>query len=407
MKYETIRSNPLAALMYLERYVNKGSPSGFLAEYATSAATTPASLLPFFDLPLLSVPNEHLTSYQPDLLPDILRGPDRTHALYPCHPDIVDLIVQLIPTRVHVARTTRVIPTASARTVYAVESSVYIKLHYPHMIGRFSRANPWPKWISGFENSQELSRAIAAQLAPPDFAMLRERSGMLVGRGSNAAVGAGCIIREELPFPVGHGLLIPFFSLFSTDRFAPADAPLLVQLLRDWDSPMDRAMDLLIDPLLRCFKFQAIDLGLLPENNAQNLLFEYSQEDSKARIVHRDMMGTFKDLAMRRTQGLHTALNPYHSVDLAADSAECHRRRSFCYDFKMGEYVFSEIESVLVSYFEVSSTAFRDAVKQAFHQIVTREVEEYFGSPNTWWGYAPVLPEGGRPYIEQADPKYR
>jgi hypothetical protein len=166
-------------------------------------------------------------------------------------------------------------------------------------------------------------------------------------------------------------------------------------------------MHALVEPLLQCFRFQAIDCGLLPENNAQNLLLEFDGDVSTTRIVHRDMMGTFKDLAMRRARGRTRVLTPYHSVDFNDDPEECFRRRSFAYDFKTGEYVLREIEILLASVFSVPTEDFRAAVRSAFRRIVTQDVEAYFGSISTWWAYANVHPAGGRPYIQMKDPKYR
>lgn len=408
MKFDAICEAPVAALIHLERYVNKGSPSGFLAEHATSPMTAPAGLIPFFDLPLISVPVEHVTQHRPEAIPEPMRSENDAIALYPCHPDVLDLIRDGIPVNTQIERTLRVAPTASARTVYVIEYGFYIKLHYPHDIGRFSRANPWHKWISSFENCDELVGEIISLRAPREFALLRETAGLLVGDCEKQQGGAGIMIREERPFPHSRlAPIIPFFSLFSNDRAALDDPPLLVQLLRDVASPLDFVMQAVVEPLLRCFRFQAFNLGLLPENNAQNLLLEFDGDGSTTRIVHRDMMGTFKDLAMRRMHGRTKLLNSYHSVEYDDAPEECFRRRSFAYDFKTGEYVFSEIETLLGSGFGVRAEEFQDVVRSAFRSIVTRDVESYFGSETNWWAYSNVHPTGGRPYVQMRHPKYR
>jgi hypothetical protein len=411
MKFDAIRANPAAALMHLERYVNKGSPSGFLAERATSPATAVASLFPFFDLPLIPVPVEHVIQYHSEAIPESAKSDDSAVALYPCHPDVLDVIQGLIPANTrteHTGRMLRVTPTASARTVYVIEYGFYIKLHYPRDIGRFSRANPWHKWTSSFENCEELVAGIESGLAPEEFALLRETAGLFIGGHQGPQGGAGVMFREDRPFPFTRlAPIIPFFSLFSNDRIAPDDPPLFVQWLKDVTCQLDFAMHALVEPLLRCFRFQAIDCGLLPENNAQNLLLEFDGDAATTRIVHRDMMGTFKDFTMRRAHGLTRVLNSYHSVDFDDDPEECFRRRSFAYDFKTGEYVLREIETLLASVFSVPAEDFRDAVRSAFRSIVTQDVEAYFGSKSTWWSYANVHPAGGRPYIRMKHPKYR
>ena len=411
MKLDAIQTNPAAALIHLERYVNKGSPSGFLAERATSPATAAASLFPFFDLPLIPVQEDQVIQYHPEAIPESVKSDDSAIAFYPCHPDVLDVIQDLIPVEtptMHTRRMLRVAPTASARTVYVIEHGFYIKLHYPRDIGRFLRANPCHKWTSSFENCEELVAGINSGLAPREFALLRETAGLLIGGHQGPQGGAGVIFREDRPFPFRRlAPLIPFFSLFSNDRFAPDDPPLLVQWLKEVTCPLDFAMQALVEPLLQCFRFQAIDCGLLPENNGQNLLLEFDDDVSTTRIVHRDMMGTFKDLAMRRAHGLTSVLTPYHSVDFNVDPEECFRRRSFAYDFKTGEYVLKEIEILLGAFFNVPTEDFRAAVRSAFRSIVTQDVEAYFGSTSTWRAYANVHPAGGRPYEQMKDPKYR
>ena len=411
MKLNSIRANPVGALIHLERYVNNGSPSGYLAEHATSEATAPASLFPFFDLPLIPVQAEHVIQYHSEAIPDSVKSDDSAVAFYPCHPDMLDVIEGLIPVNTraaHTRRMLRVAPTASARTVYVIDDGFYIKLHYPRDIGRFSRANPWHKWTSSFENCEELVAGIESGLAPQEFALLRETAGLLIGGHQGPQGGAGVIFREDRPFPSTRLTpIIPFFALFANDRIVPDDPPLFVQWLKDATRPLDFAMHALVEPLLECFRFQAIDCGLLPENNAQNLLLELDDDVSTTRIVHRDMMGTFKDLAMRRAHGITRVLNPYHSVDYNDDPEECFRRRSFAYDFKTGEYVLKEIESLLAFFFSVPPDNFRAAVTGAFRRIVTQDVEAYFGSKSTWWAYAKEHPAGGRPYVQMKDPKYR
>jgi hypothetical protein len=123
--------------------------------------------------------------------------------------------------------------------------------------------------------------------------------------------------------------------------------------------------------------------------------------------VHRDMMGTFKDLAIRRARGLSKEMSPYHSVDCADDPEECFRRRSFAYDFKTGEYIFKEIETLLASFRNVPVERFQEAVRASFRAIVTEDVAAYFGSKSRWWAYANVRPDGGKPYLEMKEPKYR
>ena len=60
MKLDEIFRDPTDSLIYMERYVNKGSPSGFTDKYTVSARYDPKSDYPSFDLPLFSFPIDEI-----------------------------------------------------------------------------------------------------------------------------------------------------------------------------------------------------------------------------------------------------------------------------------------------------------------------------------------------------------
>jgi len=245
--------------------------------------------------------------------------------------------------------------------------------------------------------------------SPKDFAILREDAGLMIAYDGSEDSGMGVVFREFQPYPYREGAyLIPFFALFSSDLKAPDDPMLLVQLINSSrKDPLEFTLMNLVVPLLRYFSFQACALGLLPEYNAQNILIDWNPVDNAIRIVHRDMTGTFKDFKQRRILGLHCNMNRYHSTDYDEDQEDCFRRRSFAYDFKLGEYVFAELENILLTDFGISSERLRQAIKSCFRDHVDVNIEEYFGSENTWYGYEPILPHGTRPYVKYSNPKYR
>ncbi|MBU0678980.1 MAG: hypothetical protein KJ626_12790 [Verrucomicrobia bacterium] len=411
MQLAQVIEQPIEALVHMERYVNKGSPSGFTFLHSTSPETAPHGPARPFSMPYVRLKaNDCRVFGDADRVPPAMRAGNREEILYPIHPDILADVLAALGRSGSADGHLDVYPTASGRTVLHLgsEGAFFAKLHYPAMIGRFNRALPYRKWISNFENFREIASSVERGTAPECFAILREDVGIMILYDGGENSGMGMIYREFTPYPYGaRRVMIPLFALFSPDETSPSDPLLITGLLGGKGDPLRAAMTHLVTPLLDCFRFQAFELGLLPEYNAQNILLELDPLQGATRIVHRDMTGTFKDLAIRRERGLHTALNPYHATDLDTNPKECFARRSFAYDFKLGEYVFLEIESILAAEFGVRIEDFRECVRAAFRVAVTQDTSSYFGAEDKWCGYEKVLPCGGRPYAEYSNPKYR
>lgn len=412
MTISQIFSDRIEAFLHLERFVNKGSPSGFSDQNMPSLGTRPQDNEKDFGLPCLVLKNDRIVaSGDVARISDKLTG-DGELVVYPMHPDIASQL--LTSNGVIDCFEIRVIPTASMRTVFHRQCNgdgIFIKLDYPSLIGRFNRANTYPKWISSFENNIELKNAVNSGSIPDCFGFMDEFAGHFINRTEDAGYSGGVIYREMGPFPQisgsCDGFLIPFFSLFSLDVAKPDDPFLLTQIIGQSNHPLEFVCDQVLEPLLTCFGFQANELGFLAEYNAQNTMLEIDSQCIPRRIIHRDMMGTFKDFDVRRSKGLSVDLNPYHSIEKHNNPKEYYRRRSFAYDFKLGEYILTEIESVLESDFGVGTNLFRSRVKGLFKETIETDTVKFFGSNKHWTGYDKVLPHGGQPYIKFESPKYR
>ena len=411
MLIEKIAEAPDAAIIHMERYVNKGSPSGFTFNNTTSAQTSPFQDQGTFKLPCVEVPRiECETRGGATSIPNILCSNNMDTVIYPVHPDILDEVLSAVDCDIAVIKEIDVYPTANGRTVMHIgdDDIFFVKLHYPKLIGRFNRALPYRKWVSSFENNDELVEAIEKGEAPKCFALLKENAGHILMYNGDENSGMGMIFREYQAYPYhSDRKMIPFFSLFSKDTMFPNDPLLIDQLMGREDFAGDKVIDVIVKPILLCFKFQAIDLGLLPEYNAQNVLMEWFLPDGSTRLIHRDMTGTFKDISRRRSLGLHTNFNPYHSIDFERDKEEVFMRRSFAYDFKIGEYIFREVELWLSERRIMKADDFRQKVRTFFREIIPEDTESYFKYKNKWIGYKKALPHGKRPYVEYTNPRYR
>jgi hypothetical protein len=393
----------------MERYVNKGSPSGFSAANSVSLETSPLGPNPRFQLPILAVELQKVIETRG--LRDLPSPLSETfpYVAFPVHPDVIDAMRWDLDPHTGTVTFLPVAPSASARTVLYSDSNppFWIKLHYPALIGRFERAIPAYRWYSSFEKSAELERVVDLGSAPSCFAFLPERQGVLIRVGKRPDQSAGVLYREFHPYPKKpERALIPLFSLFSPDSRRPEEPLLLTQMLATRADPFQACLDLIVKPLHTCFRFLALDLGLIPEYNAQNILIEIGEDITSPRMVHRDMMEPFVDLTLREQKGLHINFTRYHFIDNEGGSDEYYKRRSFEYDFKFGRYVLLELENLLRDQFGISPRRFRNAVRELFRTLVTNPVE-YFGSDEYWYSYPDKIFHGTRPYIRRRHPQYR
>jgi len=149
--------------VYLERYVNNGSPSGFSIKCSTSEKTNPFKgadyINPYiciadksFFIDFGVIPNIDCTC--PDNESWVLVHPDMSS-----HPLFSNNNLQLKK-----AEKINLVPTASARTLLLIESDYhgYFKLHYDGTIGRLERKLQYNEAISSFEISKIFESLIDA-----------------------------------------------------------------------------------------------------------------------------------------------------------------------------------------------------------------------------------------------------
>ena len=401
----------------MERYVNKGSPSGFTSLYTTSPRYDPRNGEDSFLLPYYVFSPDEVESFGDEefLGSDILSS--RSDGVpFPIHPDMIDIFVKSFGLhefepefiKGHLA----VVPTANGRTVLAfrLASPIYIKLHYEGCLGRVLRGLPKRKAVAGPEISTELAACIDREIAPESFAILRERLARIKKCRHNKMLEVGVVFRDKEPYPHSETrFLIPFFSLFSQDLRHLDDPLLLVQILDGRANPLDYLLEKILLPILTCYKFLAFERGLIPEINGQNIFLEIDNTGSPTRIVHRDFQGYEKDLSIRRAKGLPTGFYsyPYKCIDKQIDARLYYVRHSFSYDFKLGEYIFEELLAVASKEYKCDISRLRSLVAGYFHRLTGEEVEEHFSPSDKWYAHEKVLLTEERPYVELNDPKFR
>lgn len=383
-------SNPLDAFIYAERYVNDGSPSGFTFQNGASDKYRPMDGLGTFDLPIYEVPWEHIVQIgTPTGVEWAMSTLDRGFVSIPIHPDVIDIVSsnKWIP---HKPSTMlRVCPTASTRTVMIAptdsSTALFVKLHFPRLIGRFVRSIPLYKWISSVESSQLMKDYIASSDSR-HFSVFDEFCAMYI-EGTTEAGGFGTILRK---FPTEFRgdrcrVLIPSFALFSKDTRSRLDPTLLAQILVKTNANTRMFLEEFIWPLITYYHHIATTAGLLPELNAQNLLFGLNDEGHVSTIAVRDMEDLWKDLSVRTELNLTSQYASYHTICRDRDP-DYFQRRSFLYDFKLAEYV---IRPLVMEACHVLGAQEDKVLReiQDFGHNIWQSHKDYFRPIDRWYCY--------------------
>jgi len=399
MRLKEIFDTPLPAFIHLERYVNDGSPSGFTGQRGVSAAYAPRGPAPGFEVEVLLMPNNDVVSFGDVATVRRLLGAPPSCTPIPVHPDILPEIRAAPRMGSIPAISIRAQPTASERTLLtAGPHPICMKLHYPRPIGRFLRDMQLFKWLG----AQDSGRFIRDHLRRNELiGIFDEPAGAFVFHGS---AGFGTIFRS-LPLIGDKGALVPAFSLFARDRRAPEDPPLLEQLVHAEGLTPAWFIDELVRPLLEAYVELSTGAGLIPECNAQNLVASLPAGSPKVRWHLRDMEDVWKDVSVRRARGLESYCVPYHTIDLSTD-ADYFQRRSFLFDFKLGEYLLGPLVEAAAPLFGVPSEALVAEIRSLSRDLWSA-TPGYFASEDVWYGYPNVAEVSRATYVAHRGPRFR
>lgn len=330
-------------LNVFERYVNDGSPTGLTFSNSSSDCTSPFLGTPSIVLPIVWIDVEKVlligeTSF---FAPQI----DGMIAV-PVHPDCWKWVE--INLRVNRDNTSCVLvePTSSPRTLLYVENDniIYIKLHYPMALGRFSSDLTGEKITIPLKISEFLSRA---ENLLPEINFLPEIGGLETEIFVNAPRGnkTGVVYRSSTPVQnIKLERMFPFFSLFAKNCYPVLEDVLINMLIRDIDNKAEFIIKNIIDPLLASFWAFVTQYGLWPEAHAQNIILGIS-ENGEFHIIWRDLQGFYRETNIELPINIHLGDAQYHL--LPKDPLELIKKRSHLYDGYLGLYCLEPLLSVM------------------------------------------------------------
>jgi len=369
----------LDMFMYLERYINDGSPSGF-------KLNMPDEFSPFNpkkNIEIIGFRDDWQNHIQIGSLPEIFQDSTTFNLPFFIHPNIYNQL-GVFKDKLKNTFNIKAQPTSSGRTVLISESKsdlFYIKLHYPNKIGRFNRDISLYKWMSIFDKSTDLFNNINS--CPNRFSFLHDFGGTFYN-SDISGLSFGTVFRSFYPYPFNKHktLLIPSFSLFAKNNNSKS---VLYEIINYYSLNIDLFLDFLIYPLLESYIFLSCNLGLIPEINAQNLLYELDLEKHTSRIVLRDLGDIFVDFSIRNEKNLHTSFCTYKTLDPKKDN-DIKQRRSFAFDFKLTSYVILPLIDEFVLCTGYNKSKILKIIKEYVNNNFPN-MDSYFDSAVYWYKY--------------------
>lgn len=383
MLFENAFKQTLEYYIYAERYINDGSPSGFTFLNQVSNRYSPNSDYKSFKLPVFNIAKESAVLVG-DINDILIFNKNKSSSIpVPIHPDIFNGFSCSKPDFF-----VDVIPTASGRTVLLDPDDElgvqFIKLHYPKLIGRFNRGLPLFKWIAAKESMQAINSYENG--LPQNVALFEDAAYLFVEKEFFPQDGFGIVFRNfPKKFNFNNGsIIIPIFSFFSNDVKSGSRETILEKIINNRALSIYDSIEKIIFPLIESYIFFATEIGIVPECNAQNIVISIDQS-SLLVIGYRDMENFWKDISLRKELKLNILFNYYHTINQEYND-DYFKRRSFLYDFKLGEYVLRPIAKIIAKKFKRKIDEIDSIIRECGKHLWKKH-EGYFQPYNNWYSY--------------------
>ena len=409
MKASSTFNNLLDSYIYMERYVNDGSPSGFTEIHNTSFNTNPFTGLSSF----------HLLEFNDEDCETIIRGEQNnlfSIGVNYSHPDSLKSSILLEAKRKQKKSSILVVPTASARTMLILNenSRGFLKLTYDvSKIGRCVRDISCASALASLETSQRLKECIDDGILPSTLAVLLESSckvTKLILKENNFEWGT--IFRRFKPYPNNYKelLIVPAFSLFSTDKKNPEDEKLINQFIElSGQNPEEYLWNILKITIDAHWNL-VIKTALRPEMHAQNCMYELDRNYKISRIIIKDMEDIDRDLFVAKYFNNDYNWNTYPYKCYDENSRDFKYQSSYMYDFKLGEYLLSPIIKCVSNKYGLSEIIFENKIKDYVRcKYLPYLPSNYFSTESRWYYCKNVerKPGESKRFFSKENPKFR
>lgn len=400
MLLKKIFKNPKESLIYMERFVNNGSPSGYTWINQTSKETSILSKNQFFYLYNCYVNDVEIIGTFPEL-----KVKDFYNTIL-IHPDMKN---NVLFNKYKICKSDiRVAPTASSRTVKLLDYPGYLKLNYNGIIGRIDRSLTSNHAYASYELTKLLMNILLGDKFQ-NLCFFPEVSAKI----NKGDFDFATVFRDEVPVGIHANkikYIIPAFSLFSKDRIKNDDSLLLTQIIREkQEKPLDFLLESIIFPIIKNYFTLLLTEGLQPEWHSQNILVGLDN-NLNVQLIMRDLDSIDIDQSLRNKKG-KTELMKFYPYKYIHDNQFNYRiKHSFMYDFKIGEYLFEPLIKVILNYTDYDMYEIYEIIKQYSNKFIRYLPKDFFPDNNKWYMFDKVLIDRSlntRPYIEYTHPKFR
>lgn len=388
------------SFMYLERYVNDGSPSGFSFLNVPGPGFRPLDAIERFELPTFDCAASGVINAGG--VPTLAAGE------LPVHPEMASEFAAALgkaPSRYLPAAA-----TSSGRTLLVTADGVpfYAKVAYQRLLGRVTRKMTRAHVLSAIEVSALYESAIAAGRMPSSLHVYREHCGLYFS-DTTPLRNWGYVERDIAPYPPGKFIEVPAFSLIASAR---EGRPFLFNELLDTTVSLRTSEGFfaqLIRPLVDLYFSSVIILGLQPEAHAQNVVLLLDCCYSPVGFALRDMESVDKDLPLLEALGLAHRFTSTGYKFLLRESYNYQIMHSFMYDFKFGEYLLGPLVDTWgthTSYVQVKDL--EEQIRWYVNEQLAALPEDFFPD-GVWYDYEAIVHEGApsRDYRQHQNPRFR
>lgn len=395
--------------LYLERFVNNGSPTGLTFKSSSSVPTSPMYCVDSYALPLITLQQKQATIFGGEW-GKAFPAPLGT-VKYPVHPDLIPRLKLNFQSQAiwEPQSVLKVTPLASPRTVAtedAMKRICCIKLDYPLELGRFSAGLSEEKlWIGPI-----ISRYLSSPNGSKNIYFLPEIDAIETNIFQDESKSGAILRLLEVWNSKGKFEkkldLYPAFALFGSDRLKPDTKPLICNFIQNSSDPTEKLFVSFIKPMLESYWKLSLEFGLIPEAHAQNIIFGIDPLNMQSYVIWRDFQGFFRDKE-RLSQPLgKMKAGKYHLISPEKNAAKY--RRSFLYDWILGHYLLDPLISVAESCCEIDKNKIISNIIEITHTFLKDVGPDYL--PNREWvSMSLAKPQAGE-YLQMEhnkNPKYR
>ncbi|MCH5297815.1 MAG: hypothetical protein J1E85_09105 [Ruminococcus sp.] len=409
MKATNLFVNQKETYIYLERYVNNGSPSGWHKKHTTSYETNPFTgknsfkLLKFYD------EQRHIELIGSNELLEF--------GFNYAHPDSINSEI-LKNCGITLEETDfEVSPISGGRTMLIrnhQNNLGYLKLTYDtSRIGRVDRQLTYNHCLSSYETCNAIKKAIDSNQTLSGFGIQLEPAARVSFLDNNQDTYEwGVIYREYSPYPYSNDevLLVPGFSLFGKDIKNPEDESLIVQFIKESGSDPCEYLLSVLKMIVDCYWEIVISCAFHIECHGQNCFFEVTPDYKIKRFIIKDMDSVDKDIPLARKLGLNTKWKSYPFMCFDESIYYYKIRSSYMYDFKLGEYLLSPLISEVTEHFLLEPEKFESYIRNYVREkYLIKLPHDYFPLDGCWYNCdnSERLAGQKRKYFSHDNPKFR